>query len=63
MKVLRASQRHEAVIVIDRPFAQVGELSGLAPVRKALDLLDFPGIEAIIAGYEWNRARYEADEL
>jgi len=63
VKILRASQQRTAAIVIDRPFAQVGELSGVAPIRKALDRLDIPGIEAIIVGYEWNRARYEADEL
>ncbi len=62
VKILRASQRREAVLVIDRPFVQVGELAGITPIRKALDLLDLPSLTAIIMGYEWNRARYEADD-
>jgi len=61
VKLLRASQRATAAVVIDRPFSQVGELPSITPIRKALELLDFPGVEAIIVGYEWNRARYEAD--
>lgn len=61
VKLLRASQRKEAAIVIDRPFAQIENMHTLAPIRKALQLLDFPGVEGIILGYEWNRGRYESD--
>ena len=61
VKLLRAAQRTDAAIVIDRPFAQVENMHDLGPIRKALELLDFPGIEGIIIGYEWNRGRYEAD--
>ena len=63
VKLLRASQVKNAVIVIDRPFVQVGQLPDAKPIRKALDLLDFPGIERIILGYEWERTRYEADDI
>ncbi|HOW52121.1 MAG TPA: hypothetical protein PLV42_08795 [bacterium] len=61
VKLLRASQHANAAIVIDRPFAQVENMHNLSPIRKALELLDFSGIEGIILGYEWNRGRYEAD--
>lgn len=61
VKLLRAAQRREALIVIDRPFVQIAGLRSFELIRKHLELLDFPGIEAIILDYEWNQQRYGTD--
>ncbi|HNT27060.1 MAG TPA: hypothetical protein PKH10_02675 [bacterium] len=61
VKLLRAAQRKEALIVIDRPFVQIAGLRSFEWIRKHLELLDFPGIDAIILDYEWNGERYGSD--
>ncbi len=59
-KLLRASQRHEAVVVIDRPFTQLPGARSIDEVIEVLRRLDNEIAGCIILDYDWHRERYGA---